>query len=64
MQERKATVIRKEIESKCYCCDGTGKLCGQNTDNKCPACNGTGVHIESFYYHCSNGICISGDTLK
>jgi len=60
MSEKKVEIIRKEILNECYRCKGTGEV-----DNKpCITCEGRGVFVESFYYHCVNGICFSGDTLK
>lgn len=60
MQKKKVNIIRKEIINECYRCKGKGKE-GRKI---CPTCGGNGVFVDSFYYHCVNGICISGDTLK
>jgi len=71
MQKDKLQIIRKEIENSCYICNGTGKIInriypklGIREFTLCPSCRGTGKHIETFYYHVVNGICVSGDTLK
>ena len=70
MQKDKVEIIKKIIESPCYVCNGLGydserdiKLMSPEK-SKCETCNGTGIYKETFYYHCVNGICISGDTLK
>jgi len=77
MSEKKIEVITKVVESKCYTCSGTGyipEICEEGyacdacpiepCNNKCMTCEGTGIYKETYYFHCVNGICIGGDSLK
>ena len=59
---KKTKIIKKEIDLKCYICNGTG--IDENYPIRCSACDGTGIYKEYAYYHIVNGICFSGDTLK
>ena len=66
MQKNKVEIIKKEIANECWTCEGRKAIYDRKKDKIeiCSTCNGTGKFIEYIYYHCVNGICVDGDTLK
>ncbi len=66
MQKNKVEIIKKDLSSKCWCCEGLRVIYNKKTDilELCSTCDGTGIFKEYIYYHIANGICFSGDTLK
>ena len=59
---KKLKVIKKVLESSCYCCSNVG---GKPFPQKeCKVCNGTGIFKENYYYHIYKGMAFGCDTIK
>jgi len=45
------SIIRKEIENPCYCCNGKGFIIDNAKKIKCPTCKGSGIWKDSMCYY-------------
>ena len=41
------TIIKKQLEYECFCCDGIGKI----NHKKCPTCKGSGIVKDHINYY-------------